>query len=140
MKEVSKVKIYLLPSEFYDQLSKDIQAVNAKAVAAETCGNAMSVMGILQAGISDLAAKYRPLAKKQESWCLEHGRIYGFLRPGLFCKRPVQKRLALYLTYRVGEEFRIDLVQGGYTPETVPDGALFIDYHSADKEYGLYQR
>lgn len=134
------MKIYLLPGEYLDQLNKDIQTVNAKVAAAECSGNPLGGIGILQAGMADLAAKYRPLAKELESWCLEHGRIYGLLRIGLFSKQPVQRRLALYHDYRVDEEFRCDLVQGGYAVETVPEGALFVDYHPEEKEYGIYRK
>lgn len=132
------MKIYLLPAEYYAQLNEDIHAVNVKAAAAEDSGNTLAVMGILQSGMADLMAQYRPLAVEQESWCLEHGRIYGRLRVGLFSKHPIQHRLALYLNYRVDEEFRCDLVQGGYAVETVSAGALFVDYSPANKEYGIY--
>lgn len=132
------MKIYLLPTEYLDQLNEDIRSVNAEAATAENSGNAPAVTGILQSGMANLMEKYRPLAVEQESWCLEHGRIYGLLRIGLFSKQPIQRRLALYLNYRVDEEFRCDLVQGGYVVETVPAGALLVDYSPAKKEYGIY--
>lgn len=134
------MKIYLLSDKYKEQLEKDIQSVNDKAATAETGGEGMSVLGILQAGLSNLVAKYRPLAVEQDFWRLEHGRIYSLLRIGLFSKHPLQRRLALYLNYRVDEEFRCDLVQGGYVVETVPEGSLFVNYRPAGKEYGLFRR